>query len=311
MEGLVPKESLQTFDRLSTELAGLAHAAGPLVVGVHGRRRWPSTGVVWGDRLVVTAAHAIRRRGEVPITLADETTTQGAVLGVDAATDLAVLKTTAPATSFMPMADSRALAVGMLGLVVSRRASGAVAATLASVRSPWRAGRRVLAPVQDGAFLLSVAAYPGLSGSPFLTANGCVAGVAIGGFGPGAVLIPAHVVSRVVDEIAAKGRVSAPYLGIATQPAQLPERLLQPLGLDRPDGILLVGTQPDGPADSAGWLIGDVLVQLGVTATPDLEGLQVALAAATVGEATPARLVRGGEMKTLPIRVGERPRSRC
>lgn len=312
MSHLVPQETLATLAHLSDELARLADAANPLVVTVHGRRRWPSTGIVWRDGLIVTAAHTLRRQAELVVTLANGQEIQATVLGIDPATDLAVLKAPDAAAVSYETADPAAIGVGSLGLVVSRRAGGATAATLAMVRIAGGAWRTRGGATLQRFVVLAMAPYFGLSGSPYLTATGAVAGILTMGLGRvGPVLVPGPDVTRVVDEIAAKGRVAIPYLGIAMQSVRLPDKIVGRLALDRPDGILVTGTQADGPADAAGWIVGDVLVELAGESVGDLEDLRAAVSAERIGQSVPARVVRGGELQTLPIRVGERPRLRC
>jgi S1-C subfamily serine protease len=77
---------------LSNELAGAVEQAGHGVVAVNARPRFASSGVLWRPGIVVTAEHAIRRREEIGITLADGRTTSATLAGRDAGTDLAVLK---------------------------------------------------------------------------------------------------------------------------------------------------------------------------------------------------------------------------
>jgi S1-C subfamily serine protease len=97
------------------------------------------------------------------------------------------------------------------------------------------------------------------------------------------------------------------YLGIATQPVRLPPGLRRALNLEGRLGLVVVVVEPDGPADRAGLLLGDILVALDGRAVADPADVLAALAPDRVGRPLEARVVRGGEPRTLEIVVGERP----
>ena len=74
----------------------------------------------------------------------------------------------------------------------------------------------------------------------------------------------------------------------------------------RETGLLVVSVEAGSPADTAGMLIGDILVEFAGQPMPDTDALQSQLGAARIGQATPAAVLRGGELKSLTVNVGER-----
>ncbi len=54
---------------LSANLAAIAERVGQSVVAVHGRHRFPSSGVIWQPGVVVTAAHTLRQEDGIEVTL--------------------------------------------------------------------------------------------------------------------------------------------------------------------------------------------------------------------------------------------------
>jgi S1-C subfamily serine protease len=121
------------------------------------------------------------------------------------------------------------------------------------------------------------------------------------------VAIPASTVNRVADQLLTKGRIARGYIGVGMQPVSLPDSLKGKLGLAGNGGLVVVSVQPDGPAEKAGVLIGDILVALDGKATSDTDDVQGMLDPERVGQALSAQVVRGGESTTLSITVGERP----
>ncbi|HEX5417859.1 MAG TPA: PDZ domain-containing protein, partial [Chloroflexota bacterium] len=120
------------------------------------------------------------------------------------------------------------------------------------------------------------------------------------------IAIPAAVVSKIVQSLLTSGRVRRSYLGVTSQPVAIPAALAQKLGLNQSSGLVLVGVEPGSPADQAGLLLGDVLVGLANQVVADADDLQRVLASTTVGTATTAAVIRGGEKKEIAVTPGER-----
>jgi S1-C subfamily serine protease len=119
----------------------------------------------------------------------------------------------------------------------------------------------------------------------------------------------------VSDVLLAKGRVPLGYLGIGTQPVALASpplaALAQKLQLDPAQGLLISSIAEGGPAEKAGWLIGDILLQLDEQKVSDLDSLQTVLGSDRVGKELRASVARGGVLVESAVTVGERPRRHC
>src|SRR3954463_4645093 len=76
---------------LSDDLARAVARAGRSVVAVHGRRRFPASGLAWNTDQVVTASHALERDTDLSITDAHGKQHAARLLGRDPGADLAVL----------------------------------------------------------------------------------------------------------------------------------------------------------------------------------------------------------------------------
>ena len=87
--------------------------------------------------------------------------------------------------------------------------------------------------------------------------------------------------------------------------ARLPVALAALAG-GRETGLLIISVEPDSPADAAGVLIGDILIELGGQPVDDTDSLQAQLGPSHIGQATPASVLRGGERKDLTVTIGER-----
>ena len=300
-------EPRSLLTELSDSLAGAVERASASVVRVNARRRLGATGVVWSaDGVIVTADHVLEREDDVSVDLPDGRNVPAHVIGRDPSTDLAALRVEAGALTAM-VPSPAAPRVGGLVLALGRGHGDAPMATLgviSAVSGPWRTwrGGTLESVVRADANL-----YPGFSGGPLVDPEGRLVGINSSNLARGlGVTIPHAVVSRVVQALLSQGKVRRGFLGVATQPVALPEALRGTLGLTQASGLLLIGVEPESPAERSGLMIGDVLVALGGQPTADLESLQDRLGPDSVGAPQPARLVRGGQLVELAVTAGER-----
>jgi S1-C subfamily serine protease len=114
-------------------------------------------------------------------------------------------------------------------------------------------------------------------------------------------------VNRVVDTLLEKGRITRGYLGLGMQPVRLPETLKSTLNLASVGGVIVVNVEPNGPAEQAGVMIGDVLVAINDTSVSDTGDVQAMLGSQSVGQTLNAQIVRGGALVEVAIAPGERP----
>jgi S1-C subfamily serine protease len=114
-------------------------------------------------------------------------------------------------------------------------------------------------------------------------------------------------IEQTVAALSSHGRVRRGFVGIGSQPAQLPDSLRQKLGLtEQETGLLVVTVEAGGPADTAGLLLGDVIVAFGGEAVRDPGELRDLLGSDRVGQQATLKIVRGGEPQDLTLTIGER-----
>jgi S1-C subfamily serine protease len=282
----------------SSELAAVVEKAAPSVVAVHARPRFPSSGVFWRPGVIVTAEHTIRHDEEIIVTLPDGSKATATLAGRDPGTDLAVLKTDFPAAVLNVAKDSAV--PGQIALTVGRSPDSGPNATMGIVSAvsgdwrTWRGGRL------DQYIRLDLTLYPGSSGGAVVNIDGEILGVATSALSRIAGLaIPAATINRVLDQLLTHGSVARGYLGVGMQPVELP---------DHQKGLIVLSLAPDGPAASAGVLLGDILVTLGGSPAADTDDIQTVLESHPVGQSVEAGIIRGGVSQKVRITVGQRPR---
>jgi len=298
----------QLWQQLSKEISKAVEEAGKSVVAVDGRSGHTSSGIVWRRDSIITAAHAIRQDTNIRIVFAPGRSVVARLAGRDRGTDLALLKLDeeiemAPAQ----FGETSSLSLGELSVAVARTRRGNIVASagiISGLMGEWQVGRTRI----DQFIRPDLNLYPGFSGGALVDSTGHVLGLNTSGLLRGkSITIPASTVSRVAEEIASRGHVARPYIGLVMQPVQIPESLQKKAGIDVAAGLMVMHVEPGGPADSGGVLLGDILLDMDGQAFSDLDDVYEALARKGVGQEVNTSLIRAGQRLQLTIRIGDRP----
>ena len=293
---------------LSNDLAAAVAQAGQSVVAVHGRRRFPASGLAWREDLVVTASHVLERDTDLTVTTPDGTERAARLVGRDNGSDLAVLSTPEAGLVAAVRSVGGPLNAGELALAVGRPGTPQPIASLGAVSSSGGAWRTAQGGLLDAYIRADVAMLPGLSGGALVDVNGRLLGMLsayLAGGDP--VAIPTATIDGVVERILGGGSVRRAYLGVSSQPVELQQFLRDRLALEQSSGLMLLGLEPGAPAERDGLLPGDILLAIAGRTIEDGEALQMALGPAAVGTPTPIRIIRGGELREISVVPAPRP----
>jgi S1-C subfamily serine protease len=289
--------------QFSESLAGVVDKAAAGVVRINGRRRRPSSGVIWSSGVVVTTHHVLEWEEDIAVGFPDGTTSTATVVGRDPSTDLAALRVAGPTPEPAEWGDAGEVKAGHLVMSISRPGKvltslGLVGAVGGSWRTPM--GGRIDTEIQT-----DLGIHTGFSGSALADMRGRVIGVNTAGiYRATASVIPTATVRRVVDALLAHGQVRRGYLGIGTQPVRLPRELAERLG--QPSGLLIVSVQPGSPADQAGLVLGDVILSFEGTPLRHPGELFPLLEEERIGKEATLNILRAGEVRDVRVTIGAR-----
>jgi S1-C subfamily serine protease len=294
------------LDAYSQAVIGAVDKVGPSVVSLSvGRRgrfgQGAGSGVVIApDGFVLTNAHVVDGAGRVEITLHDGKTVEARPVGGDRSTDLAVVRIAASDLEHVRIGGERDLQRGQLVVAVgnplgfeSTVSAGVVSATGRSLRGSD--GRLVENLVQHTAPL-----NPGNSGGPLVDFRGHLVGVntAIIAFAQGmSFAIPSETVSWVVPKLLADGKVRRAYLGIQGQTVYTSKRV--------GTGVLVVSVGRGSPAEGAGLIQGDIIVEVEGKSVTSIDALLRALARHPAGADLEVRTKRGGDPRVVTVKTRE------
>jgi S1-C subfamily serine protease len=281
---------------------------------------------------LLTNNHVVEGATRISVKLGSEDRSYPAeVVGTDPATDVALLKVDVPADKLHPLAlgDSSELEVGDPVVAIGNPfgldrtvTSGIVSALQRQIEAPN--GFSISHVIQTDA-----AINPGNSGGPLIDAEGRVVGInsqiETGGGGGNVGIgfaIPINTAREVADQIEQNGKVRHAYLGISG--GTITPDLAKALNLPVEEGVLVAEAVKDGPADEAGieggnteatieganvTLGGDIITALDGKKISGMEELVNVVNGKQPGDEIEVGLLRGGDEKTVTVKLGNRPAS--
>ena len=208
---------------------------------------------------IVTNAHVVDESEEIAVEFFEGGIYRAKLVGIDPASDIAVIKVDAPASQLNPIsfADSDTLTVGQTVLAIGSPfrqgwtlTSGIISALDRTIQS--------LTQFQIGGVIQTDASInPGNSGGPLINLDGAVIGVnsqiisgsrSSSGVG---FAIPANLTRRVAEALIQDGEMRYSYIGITGEDVGL--SVIETLGLPNDFGGVVVGeVLADGPAARTG-----------------------------------------------------------
>ncbi len=279
--------------------------------------------IVEADGTIVTNKHVVTVPGadEYTVVLNNSKSYPAKILALDPGRDVAVIKIEEQNLPTVSLGASDNLEVGQtvvaignaLGEFRNTATKGIISGlsrTITAGDSSGFGAREVI----EGAIQTDAAINPGNSGGPLLNLAGQVIGVntAVSGQGQNiGFAIPIAVVTDDLASVKQSGKIVRPFLGVCYQP--IDKAIAQQNNLPVESGALVVRGQgcaaaivPSGPADKAGIVENDIILEIGgdkITADTSLAAL---ISQHKVGEQVDVKILRKGEEKTLQVTLQER-----
>jgi S1-C subfamily serine protease len=319
MDAPLAQSETELLDAYSQAVVGVVEEVGPAVVSIsRASRRGPAgagSGVVFApDGYVLTNAHVAEGARELELGFTDGTTSAARVVGVDHATDIAVVRATGPAPKHAAFGSSAALRVGQLVVAIgnplgfsSTVSAGVVSALGRTMRA--RDGRAMENIIQS-----DVALNPGNSGGPLVDSRGRVVGVntaiILGAQGI-SFSVPIDTAKWVVGELMTTGKVRRGWLGIAGQNRPLSpsmrRELARRLGLEHTSGVEVTGFDDRGPAAKSGLRVGDIVVGVDGKRVASVDDLHRALQRWPIEKALALAVLRARDLLDVAVAPVEAP----
>jgi len=278
---------------------------------------------------IITNQHVIDGAEAIQVNFLDGSISSADVVGMDIYSDLAVIKVDPEATTLHPvvLGSSSELNVGEPVAAMGNPFGLSDTLTVGIISSLERtldaAGGYVIIDIIQ----IDAAVNPGNSGGPLVNVKGQVVGVntaiqsATGTFTGIGFAVPSDTVKREIDDLIETGGYKHPWLGITASGVNI--AVADAVGLDKPQGIIVVDVTSGSPADLAGLrgVDGTVIVDgqevpVGGDVITDVDGIPVITMADLVvymerntspGDSVVLGIIRDGQDLNLTVILGERP----
>jgi serine protease Do len=259
---------------------------------------------------ILTNTHVIADATEIQVQTFDDRELEAQVVGIDSATDLAVIRIFPfEGMQTLPLGDSDQTRVGDWLVAVGNPFGLASTVTAGILSARGRRDVPLGGDVRYVDFLQTdVSINPGNSGGPLVNMQGEAIGIntAVSRAGQGiGFAIPSNMATELIPALLERGRVSRSWIGlfIGEVNAEARERL----GLSNGKGALIREVVPGGPAHVAGLSPGEVILALDGRALADGEELAWLASTSGVGQTITLTVAGPEGVHDVQVTLGELP----
>ena len=255
---------------------------------------------------ILTNHHLVDGAERLVVALADGRSYRASVVGVDPATDVALIKIPgSPSLPVAPLGDSDGLRVGEWVCAIGNPLGYVHSVTVGVVSFM---GRKLFDRSLDDYIQTDAAINFGNSGGPLINARGEVVGInsAISsranniGFA-----VPINQARAILPQLKTRGRVSRGFIGIIL--TDVTPDLQRSLHLSVSRGALVQDIAPNSPGERAGIRAYDVVTAVDGRAIWTNDELIREISARPPGSAARLRVVRDGHERSTIVKLAERP----
>ncbi|MFH1283060.1 MAG: Do family serine endopeptidase [bacterium] len=262
--------------------------------------------------LILTNEHVVRDADQIKIHIADrEKPLTGEIVGKDARTDLAVVKIKEKGNySSLNLADSAEIKVGDWAIAIGSP-FGLEQTLTVGVISAVRQSLSIEGQQYRDLIQTDAAINRGNSGGPLLNIKGEVIGINTAIYAPTGVFagigfaIPINRAKSILEDLIHKGKVVRGWLGVEIK--KVDEVIAEQFGLKEAEGALVNDVFGGSPADEAGLIRGDIIMEFDGKKIKDVTNLQDVVASTPPKKRVEIKILRQKKVKTINLVTGEVP----
>lgn len=277
--------------------------------------------IITNDGLIITNKHVVSdENAQYKVVLSDGRSFDAEVKSRDPYLDFAVLKIDAKDLPVVELGDSDQMQIGQwvvavgnaLGKFQNSVTVGVISAKNRQIDATDQNGQN--SESLDNLLQTDTAINPGNSGGPLINLKGQVIGIntAVASSAQGiGFAIPINSVKGAIDSIKQTGRIVRPYLGVRyvaiTPDIAKQNNLSVEYGamVVRGSGIAQFAVVPGSPADKAGIVENDIILEINGQKIDENHGLVSLVSQAKVGDEVSLKILSKGNEKTVKVKLEE------
>ncbi len=260
------------------------------------------------EGFVMTNYHVIKEADEVHVALEDGRSFEAEIVGSDPDLDIAILKIEGKNLSQLKLSNSDELLVGDFVVAIGNPFGLGQTVTTGVVSALGRSGLGIEG--FENFIQTDASINPGNSGGALVNLRGELVGIntaiiapAGGNVGIG-FAIPANMAKASMDQIVEHGEVRRGQIGVGIQDINADLREAFDLKNGQ-SGVLVTHVIEDSPAEKAGVMPGDIIVEVDDKPTQSSGQLRSAIGVKNIGDKVKVTLLRNEKKMNLTIKVGE------
>ena len=260
--------------------------------------------IVSADGYVVTNAHVAEGGQKITVTTYDDEAYEAELIGMDAKTDIALLKVMHP-QDFEPatFADSEDIRVGNTVFAVGNPfgLGNSVSSGIISAKE-----RDIEKGPYDNFIQTDAAINQGNSGGPLFNMDGKIIGMNTAIFSTDgnnsgvSFAVPSNTVRWVVEQIKQNGEVIRGWLGIGVQK-------IRSNNAEQKNRLIVASMAEDSPAASTGIAVGDILIDVAGLSLKSPRQFSLEISQTSPDTVLPVIVLRDGKEIDLEIKVAQMP----
>lgn len=266
--------------------------------------------VIQADGLILTNHHVINQAREIRVTLPSGEEMIPSIVGIDPATDLAVLKIEKSNMKPLVFRDSEQLQPGQIAIAIGNPLGFQQTVTAGVVSALGRTLRSQSGRMIDDIIQTDAALNPGSSGGPLMDSSGRVIGVntAIIKQAQGICFAVSSNLAAYISQILInEGKVRRAYLGIVGQTVKIPPMIMEDNQLKKSTGVYISAMNVSPNVKNDMLMKGDLLVEFDGKSLGSIDDLHKALCDETIGKSIRLKVLRKAKPVLLEIVPGEMP----
>ncbi len=267
--------------------------------------------IISEDGYIVTNNHVVQDAERVFVTLNNKKVMPARIVGIDPATDLAVIKIEATGLQSIPFGNSDSARIGEPVLAIGNPFNLTSTVTAGIISAKARDMNIINNPGVEStieSFIQTDAAVnSGNSGGALVNGRAELIGIntaiASGnGYYTGySFAIPSNIARKVSSDLRQYGAVQRGYLGVNV--VEVTDDVAKQLGLEEPMGIYIARVIPDCAADRAGMRQGDILLKVNNMDVNSYASMMEEVALFNPGDEVDVEFLRDGKTRTARLKL--------
>lgn len=256
------------------------------------RQHGNGAGTIWReDGLIVTNNHVVSGDGKMNVVLADGRTYLGIVARRHPTRDLAIIKIAETGLPAATIADSSMVRTGEIAAAIGHPLGYRDAITFGIVAASGHSDTAE-GPQREDVIQTDTLFAPGNSGGPLVNHRGEVIGVSTRVSGQLGLAVPSNAVENFVGHFGVENERA--YIGITGQFARIRHEAFR-------NGFLITSVADQSPADQAGIIVGDVIVEIDGRMVADQETVPATMLRLSPPAELQLTILRGGNPTQLAV----------